>query len=478
MISLDVLKNAMSFIYPRVYKLSQFGEELKDKLSCDALDQFPFFGDIEEKKENLDLFDICNSKNICAGYVLEERIKEINMSYDNHLYWSLISRNPNFIHIIKLYPENIVWNELVVNPSDEALDILKQNLDKFHPSLLVHNNNPKNIELIELQFAKIAEDFKYIFTFPEYIDVILKNQHLIYWDLFSLNTSQKAIDILYQNQDKIINWKNLCKNTSAAKILRENLDKVDWDILALNEGEGVIEILEENVDKVDFDVLILNKKAGSLLEKYYDRITNWGALFTLEHAIPALLKRPQDIDWYDICENPKAYQLLKDKLDIPEITNSLDLKHLFECSDDVTDIGEFCLSNFDTDDWEYILGEVSAFVLQNCSEKDRKIFRRKIEFIVDHIHLVPKDKRWMLFDFESQKVVDYISKNIRDIEWHSDAKVKICKNRLAFNLLRENKHLICEYTFTLNHIRRLVQIDMKATDNFYNLLIKRKSETR
>ena len=467
MISLDVLKNAMSFVYPKVYKLSKIGEEFKEKLYYSVLDrEFKIYK--VEKRIPLNLYKMCSSRDPCCLNILEKNINKINMSCDRDLHWSVISRNPNCINLIKKYPERVIWNELTTNPSDEALEILKENPEKYNPSLLINNKNPNVYKLVELRFLEIIKKYKNIFTFPEYADVILKTQHLIDWDFFSLNPSPKAIDILYQNQDKI-NWKNLCKNTSAAKILRENLEKVDWDILARNEGEGVIEILEENIDKVDFDVLIPNKKAVSLLEKYYDRITNWNALSKNEDAIPIMAKKPELINWHDICSTKHGYKLVKERLDDEYVTDEVDVTSLFIYSEDVSDVGEFCISRFDEYNWEEVLEYLDH--LNEDGDVDGKLAYQKINLVIDNIHMVPDYLKGRLFTFEYKKIIDYVTQNMNNIEWNLGAKVALSSNRLALNILIENPHLICWFSFTKKFFSVLFEVDIVSTDKYLTRLL-------
>ena len=100
--------------------------------------------------------------------------------------WSMLSRNPEAIHLLEQYPDRICWKMLCTNPSPAAIRLLVQNQDK------------------------------------------------IYWDVFSLNPG--AIPLLEAYPDKI-HWSNLSSNPSEAafRLLEKNQDKIDWSNLS---GDG------------------------------------------------------------------------------------------------------------------------------------------------------------------------------------------------------------------------------------------------
>ena len=75
-----------------------------------------------------------------------------------------------------------------------------------------------------------------------------------------------AIELLKENQDKI-NWELLSTNEEAIELLKENPDKIYWKWLSKN--KKAIELLKENPDKnkqVEIDY-VTYKKESTLLEE-------------------------------------------------------------------------------------------------------------------------------------------------------------------------------------------------------------------
>ena len=77
------------------------------------------------------------------------------------------------------------------------------------------------------------------------------------------------------NHFKVGQQVNVSINLNAIELLRENPDKIEWDILNLN--KNAIELLKENPDKIDWDFLSSNPGAIELLKENKDKI-NWGSL--------------------------------------------------------------------------------------------------------------------------------------------------------------------------------------------------------
>jgi len=98
---------------------------------------------------------------------------EFSIEIINKLEWNILSRNFNAIFILEKYPHKINWVELA------------------------SNENPKAIHLLE----------KYISENPN----ILKN-----------------------NENNSIFWSNLSYNCNAIPILKQHLDKINWNEFSSN----------------------------------------------------------------------------------------------------------------------------------------------------------------------------------------------------------------------------------------------------
>ena len=91
------------------------------------------------------------------------------------------------------------------------------------------------------------------------IELLKKKKDKIDWSKISLNTNDKAIELLEENQDKI-NWNNLCLNTNdkAIELLKANKDNINWFELLFNTNCKILELLVENQDKIDWYILSKN----------------------------------------------------------------------------------------------------------------------------------------------------------------------------------------------------------------------------
>jgi ribosomal protein L24E len=181
--------------------------------------------------------------------------------------WTMISKNPGAIEILKRYPEQIDWNLLSGNPS--AIQMITEAL----------KHDPKKIN----------------------------------WTMLSGNSG--AIEILKQYPDKI-NWDTLSGNSGAICLIEEalkhNPEKINWERLSRN--PNAIHILERNLEKIIWSMLSTNPNAISLLTQHFDKI-NWGLLSTNPNAISLLEQNPDNISWgmLSMNTNPIAMQWLEIK---------------------------------------------------------------------------------------------------------------------------------------------------------------------
>ena len=142
-----------------------------------------------------------------------------------HIDWTVLSGNPNAIHLLEQNVDKINWRELSRNPN--AIHILKQNLDKV--SWIDLSYNPNAIHLLEQNVNKNKRASKKD-----------KRKNKINWYGLSLNPN--AIHLLEQNIDKI-DWYQLSRNPNAIHLLEQHLDKVDWHYLSGNPNPEVIRLM-------------------------------------------------------------------------------------------------------------------------------------------------------------------------------------------------------------------------------------------
>lgn len=101
--------------------------------------------------------------------------------------------------------------------------------------------------------------------------------------------NKNAIKLIKDNLDKI-DWSQLSLNENAIELLEENLDKIDWNYLNMNK-KG-IEIIKLNVDKMNIINLLLNENEESMLiiKEHIDRIYNH--IYIKDYLCYLLYKNP------------------------------------------------------------------------------------------------------------------------------------------------------------------------------------------
>lgn len=98
------------------------------------------------------------------------------------------------------------------------------------------------------------------------------------WD--NLCKNSRAIDIIKNNLDKISanGWERLCWNKNAKYIIRENTDKLTdecWNQICCYGGNFFIDMVEENLDKLsdkNWIELCKNNSAIHIIEKNLDKL--------------------------------------------------------------------------------------------------------------------------------------------------------------------------------------------------------------
>jgi len=242
------------------------------------------------------------SANPNAIELLREKAEEENkmrlsdisrMAEYKKLDWNNLSTNPSAVELLKQYRRNIKWNRLSMNTNVEAIELLKEKIEK--------ESKMKESELEKL-----------------------KDEDKIDWDQLCLNAG--AIEIIKANPKKI-NWRYLSKNPAAIELLKNKVEEenkmtgrkltnvfkeryIDWNVLSLN--PGAIEILEENPKNILWKHLSENKNAIELLKKYPDNI-DWNGLSLNPNpaGIELLEKNLTKINWLELSANPAAIELLE-----------------------------------------------------------------------------------------------------------------------------------------------------------------------
>ncbi len=92
---------------------------------------------------------------------------------------------------------------------------------------------------------------------------------MINWDYLSINSSDKAVELIKNNLHQI-NWIKLHQNENPAviKILENNPEMINWTILSYN--KNAVELLKSNKDKINWYCIALNPLITEIID--YDDV--------------------------------------------------------------------------------------------------------------------------------------------------------------------------------------------------------------
>jgi hypothetical protein len=160
-------------------------------------------------------------------------------------FWSILSRNSKAIKILKANPRKIHWDQLCINKSTEAIQLLEEQMtNKWVDPVKIN----KNISWLNLSCNPNQKAFEILEANPTKID----------YRGLSNNSNPKAIELLmermkvqnqYKKKEDRIDWKALSKNPGAVELIinrlkyedelqdsksLEDTEKIDWRLLSSN----------------------------------------------------------------------------------------------------------------------------------------------------------------------------------------------------------------------------------------------------
>jgi ribosomal protein L24E len=146
---------------------------------------------------------------------------ELLKANPQNINWYNLSSNPNAIELLKANPNMINWHNLSGNPS--AIELLKENPEKIDWKIL--SGNPSAIELLEQNPEKIKWSMVCNIQKKEAIDLIrnhLEKNRYNYLDWCELSCNPFAIELLKENPRRI-HWDELSLNPA---IFQYNYEKI------------------------------------------------------------------------------------------------------------------------------------------------------------------------------------------------------------------------------------------------------------
>ena len=161
--------------------------------------------------------------------------------------------------------------------------------------------NPMAIRLIESNLHKA--DWDQLTQNPAAMHLLQRNKHKVNWDLILYNTS--AIDFIVANHTRIRgrkSWNRLSQNKSITHLIRD----------------GKIYLTDDLIIDVDWFNICGNPNAMEIIEANLDKISDFTMLSCNPAAVPFLERNPKLIRWNYLCGNPAAIHLImqkKEKID-------------------------------------------------------------------------------------------------------------------------------------------------------------------
>lgn len=231
---------------------------------------------------------------------LDDRLLNFNENATNYTIFNdnivmlYFIYNPNAFHYCKSYILNLSVNK----------QVFQIYLNRF-----VMVEHPEIVDFINM-IGYNETMFAYMCKNPYCIRFIEENKHNYHINLLNLSQNKAACHLIrkYIHIKEFTKdcWDYLCRNESpdAIQILKENPDKIRWDILSSN--PAAINLLEENPESIDMWNLCINPAAIHLIEKRMDKVC-WQSLCQNPHAIHIIERNKDKIDWYSLSQNPAIF---------------------------------------------------------------------------------------------------------------------------------------------------------------------------
>lgn len=268
----------------------------------------------------------------------------------NYKVWAGLSANPDAVHILKNnkhminYDElssntneeslelldfcKINWFILSSNPSNKALDLLKNNFIRVYKNQFALNTHPEAIHICLNLKIKVQESNLYKSFRPDQFANILSSKdferfyevygatprnessyHVISYDerimyIFGESYDKKEnlssearcrrrfnfynnirlpndrMVEIHKKYPDITNWEYLSKiaDENSICLLKDNFYKINWESFSSNSNDCAVDILLKNIVNISWDYLASNKnpRVDQLIKDNLDRLSNLG----------------------------------------------------------------------------------------------------------------------------------------------------------------------------------------------------------
>jgi len=332
------------------------------------------------------LFNTINNNNL-DKYISIDKLNLNNLCFNPNIHlilpkiidkidkyhWFILCRNINAISFIKNNIDKLTYNNCWLNICT---------LKSIESIRLVADN----IHLLDYQsWELLCKNEMAIPLLETHIDYIIKNEFLLQLciNINAIHIIEKYLNLMCENC-----WVNLCLNKNAYLLIKNNLDKLThidcWINMCWNNNFDIInDIIKNNLDK-------LNDKC-------------WLILCNNSSAITLIKEHPEKIDkdaCFELCKNsnPDVCDILKNYITL--MNDELDFWH------DLTD-------NY----------------YNNPSKKLLDFIEKTYDNNLDHSSFNNI--------FASPDAMEYIEKNIHDLDNNNDFLYMLCTNENAIHILEK-----------------------------------------
>jgi len=225
-----------------------------------------------------------------------------------------VSRLPESVGFFQLNPSLI--NIRSLSDNDNGMFFLEG-----HPKWLVFyklakRNCPKAMKAIEELLSQGHTKFDAWYQLSRNgtaINILKENIDKINWE--ALHANPYAMEILNLYPDKInTRWLSYNQSDAALDFLEKHQEQIDWKGLSSNTNPRAIKLLEANQDLIFWEFLTYNSSAIGLLKNNLDKLITTGCWLGISSNVNAVDIMKDNLDklwWCAVSRNPGAIQLLE-----------------------------------------------------------------------------------------------------------------------------------------------------------------------
>jgi uncharacterized cysteine cluster protein YcgN (CxxCxxCC family) len=202
---------------------------------------------LKENRNMIDWYKLSSNINIMSFL---ETVSDCDDLYK--LDWDILSMNCGAIPLLEEYPRDINWK--IISKNSKGIELLCERLSR-------------NKRMVDYNNLSLNET-------PEAIQILRENFKKINWHNLAYNKSQAAIDLMKEYPENIY-WDALSANPNAYEILSENQNKICWNVLSANPNPKILKLFTSTtLKKLTRSYFSSNIGACEFLKEHPEYITD------------------------------------------------------------------------------------------------------------------------------------------------------------------------------------------------------------